>query len=221
MNANPCQGLYFGQIVANPDRCDAYLICILGGGVTVNCDSGKIFHPTEKVCVAGNRETCEFDSDTTTTTTEPPTTTTTTTTAPPPPSTEEICRGVFFGARAYGDSLSFYVGCIREFGTVMQCFDHEYFHPVTNACLVRWTETTTEGIATPDPPTIPTTEAPTTTTRIIQTTPPAILEGVCEGKFSEYVNHPQWCALYIYCYDEMEHVRQCPQFHIFDNTTST
>ena len=166
------------------------------------------------------------------------TTSKTTTTPQPPVNFDEICRGIFFSARPYPNSLEIYVGCIRGKGVLFNCLENEFFHPVINECL-KWpeatttteSETTTEPEttttvplcnSTPDPETTTYTEAESSTsTEATTTTVPTPLEGICEGKRFEYIEHPTNCALYIFCYDEREFVRQCPEFLIFDIKTSS
>lgn len=183
---NPCTGLWLGESVPNPNRCDAYYVCILTIPNARNCEPNHVFSPTRRQCEPGNPETCEIYSETTTTTT------------PAPPNPDEICEGVFFAARPYPDSYTLYVGCIRSMGTIMQCFEDEWFDPTINECL-----------------STATTEPATTTTRVIITTQAPNIDGLCRGIFNEYVEHPTNCALFIFCYEEMEFLRQCPQFQIF------
>jgi Chitin binding Peritrophin-A domain len=251
--SNPCSGLWLGEIVANPERCDKYYICVLTRPVPQLCEPNKIFDISTKKCVPGNRETCEFGDGTTTpvattTTTTIPisttpisTTTPITTTPQPPVNLEEICRDVFFAAKPYPNSLEIYVGCIRGNGVLFTCMENEFFHPVINECL-KWPESTSENPGTQTVsvviPTLPvstsstffpetsrepesTTAVPETTTSRVIITTPTPLEGICDGKFFEYVQHPSNCALFIFCYDEKEFIRQCPEFTIFDIKTAT
>jgi len=60
-----------------------------------------------------------------------------------------------------------------------------------------------------------TTAPPSTSSTVTTVTPPPGISA-CEGRYNEYVEHPLYCALYIYCYLEMEFLMQCPQFQIFD-----
>lgn len=61
---------------------------------------------------------------------------------------------------------------------------------------------------------------PETTTRVITTTLTPNIEGMCRGIMSGNIPYPQGCVLFIYCYQEEEFIRQCPQFHIFDRVTA-
>jgi hypothetical protein len=257
---NPCSGLWLGEIVANPKRCDKFYICVLTRPIPQLCEPYKIFDISKKKCVPGNPETCEFEDETTTPvtttttitatpitttpipttpitttpiTTTPTTTTPITTTPQPPVNLEEICRDVFFAAKPYPNSLEIYVGCIRGNGVLFTCMENEFFHPVINECL-KWPEPTTENPGTQTVsvviPTLPvststflpeTSKEPETTTSRVVITTPTPLEGICDGKFFEYVQHPSNCALFIFCYDEKEFIRQCPEFTIFDIKTAT
>lgn len=209
---NPCHGLWHGERVPHPE-CHRYYTCIAQVPVPHTCEDHHVFDKATAKCVPGNPETCEiFD---TTTTTRAPVTSTTTTTQPttvrPPTSLEEICRNVFFGARAHPESVTLFVGCIREVPMLFQCYDDEFFHPEPiNACMKLPTTTT------PEPTTTPTTTPPTTTTRVITTTLPPNLDKICEGIHNQYVEHPQWCALYVFCWEGYYQVMQCPEFKIFD-----
>jgi hypothetical protein len=213
---NPCKGLWLGEVVANLERCDQYYVCIATRPIPGTCEAGKIFDANTKGCVLGNAETCEIGEvtttvptttppSTTTTTTPPTTTTSTTTTTPQPPvDLEEICKGVFFSAKPYPNSLSIYVGCIRGRGVLFYCLEDEFFHPVINECLA-WPETTTETI---------------TTSSLPETTTPVSIEGICDGKTMQYIKYPSKCFLYIFCFEGREYVRQCPEFEIFDIITA-
>lgn len=206
--SNPCQGLYFGQVVPNPERCEAYFTCVLGVAIPGTCGSFEVFDPDFRRCVSGDPSTCENG-----TITNPPPTTTqptiiTTEGPPPPPSLDEICEGVFFGARPYPTSISLFVGCIRYSGVILQCMANEYFAIGVNECILfPEGETTTQGFGT---------EIPTVTER--STTPVPNIEGLCEGKFNENIAHPKACFLYIYCYQEFEIEKMCSQFEIFDES---
>lgn len=243
-SSNPCSGLWFGEIVANPNRCDAFYTCILTIPTPVECGNNQVFDPAKKQCVPGNPETCEIYGTETTTTQQPSTPTPLTTTPTPPTTTtrpplnlDEICRGVFFAARPHPYSEILFVGCIRGGGVLFQCNENEWFNPSINECSDTLPISTPSSTSTPSQTTVtvtftdttfpqtiqPTTFAPTTTTtpeptttRIIQTTLAPNLEDICEGKFFEYIAHPTACSLFIFCYDEMEFVRQCPEFQIFD-----
>lgn len=98
----------------------------------------------------------------------------------------------------------------------------EYFDMRINECIqLPEGETTTQGIGT-EVPTLPTTTPTTTTTaRQISTTPVPNIDGLCEGKTNQDIPHPKACFLYIYCYQEFEVEKMCPQYHIFDRATNT
>jgi hypothetical protein len=235
---NPCSGLWFGEIVANPEKCYQYYVCLLTRPVPVDCEPYKVFDISRKECVPGDPETCEIGEkttvdQTTTTGTTPSTTTgttpsTTTTTARPPPNLEDICQDTFFAAKPFPDSQEVYVGCIRGKGVLFSCLENEFFSPVINECL-KWPELTSENPGTQTitieistfPESTSTQIPDTTTTRVVVTTSPTPLEDICEGKFFEYIKHPTNCALFIFCYDQKEFLRQCPEFTIFDIKTSS
>lgn len=233
---NPCAGLWFGEIVA-AERCDQYYVCILTIPSRNDCAPNTVFDASVKKCVPGNPETCEIGEGTstvqttTTETTTPETTTPETTTPRPPVDLAVICSGVFFAAKPYPYSLEIYVGCIRGNGVLFTCMENEFFHPVINECL-RWPESTSQSPGTQTVTTVTSTlpntsseretttstPEPDTTTRVTITTP-LPLEGVCDGKFFDFVKHPSNCALFIFCYEQKEFLRQCPEFKIFDIVT--
>ncbi|CRL08380.1 CLUMA_CG021328, isoform A [Clunio marinus] len=232
-----CSGLWQGEIVANPNDCTKFYSCVLFIPVTIDCPQNQVFDRYLLKCVPGNPETCEiFGSSSTTTAPTLPTTPITpiasttpntptpeitstvpitptqgTTTSSPidPVDLDEICRGVFFEALPYPNSLEHYVGCIRGSGVVFKCYEDEFFHPVIHECLQY---PTTEESTTPET---------TTTTRFISTTLAPSLEGICEGKFFDYIAHPTACALYIFCYEELFNIRQCPEFQIWNDSDKT
>lgn len=210
---NPCHGLWHGERVPHPD-CHRYYTCIAQVPVPHTCDDYHIFDKSTARCVPGDPETCEIWVSTTSTR-EPVSISSTTpsTTARPPSNLEEICRNVFFGARAYPESVTQFVGCIREVPMLFQCYDDETFHPEpVNECVKLPTTTTTTTEAT----TTSTTTLPPTTTRVITTTLPPNLDQICEGIHNKYVVHPQTCALYVFCWEGYHQVMQCPEFKIFD-----
>lgn len=201
---NPCAGLWSGQIVAHPDRCDQFYMCILTIPTPVNCNTGLIFDKTRLVCVPGNPATCEIYVETTpgvSTSTSVPITST------PDPILNVICAGLFFAARPYPGNSVLYVGCIREVGEVRSCLPNEEFNSAINECVLL-PETTSTAVLT-------------TTTRTIITTIPSVIEGLCRDRPAGNIPHPEFCALFIYCFLEEEFIRQCPEFHIFDNATAT
>lgn len=124
-STNPCSGKWFGEIVAHPTRCDAYYACILTVPNLRTCNRDHVFELSARGCVPGNQETCEIFG-----------LTTTTSAPPPPPSLEEICRGIFFSARPYSDSLTQFVGCVRESGFLFACHPDEIFDQNTNECVI-------------------------------------------------------------------------------------
>lgn len=128
VEANPCAGLWWGQRVPHPTICHAYYACYLTVPARGNCGARSVFDPSVARCVPGNQETCEIYGQETTTTT---------TSTPPPPSLEEICQGLFFAARPYGNSERNYVGCIRSQGVLFQCLDDEVFDHDKNECIAK------------------------------------------------------------------------------------
>lgn len=76
------------------------------------CPAGEIFALNQ--CWPGNRDTCELDS------------------------LEQICQGVFFGARPYPNDNTgkVYVGCIKGIGTLESCHENEIFDVEHNRCEV-------------------------------------------------------------------------------------
>lgn len=137
---NPCSGLWLGEIVADPNRCDRYFRCYLQVPSIQNCPANTVFNPAARSCEAGNPSTCAIYSQTTTTTTteaptEPPTT------RPPPTNFNEICRGIFFAARPHPQFESRFVGCIKGLGFLLECDENEWFNPdlgLTGECSNAW-----------------------------------------------------------------------------------
>ena len=93
---------------------------------------------TEAETEATTESTRSTRSRTTRTTTKRSTTTRTTATPPTetprPPTLDEICEGVFFGARAYEADSQLFVGCIRGEGLIFTCYPSEYFDSSINEC---------------------------------------------------------------------------------------
>lgn len=50
---------------------------------------------------------------------------------------DEICEGVFFGARPHPTSTSLFIACIRGTGTVMACLNGQHFDPNLLECTLR------------------------------------------------------------------------------------
>lgn len=237
-NANPCAGLWLGQIVANPERCDQYYMCVLTRPVPVDCEPNEVFDITEKMCVPGDPTTCEIGERTTEEQSSSTTVTfsESTTTSEPPVDLGTICRDVFFAAKPYPNSLEIYVGCIRGIGVLFTCLENEFFHPVINECIIRpeqttdspGTQTTSRTDTTVEIETTTSYNQPETTveneitsffpetTSQIYSTTLSPLDGICNGIYYNFIEHPTKCALYIFCFDEKEFVRQCPEFKIFD-----
>lgn len=109
---NPCTG-NLGRLLPNPNNCFSYTQCILSNPQTHECPEGEVF--AENRCVPGNRDTCEADS------------------------LEQICAGVFFGARAYPSDPKLFVACIKGIGTLESCNEDEMFDVEVNRCVAQRT----------------------------------------------------------------------------------
>lgn len=110
---NICDG-HFGQLIPDPDRCYAYINCVLSTPQYYECPIGNIFVESQGQCLPGNRQTCQVHI------------------------LDEICRGVFWSARPYpGDETGkIYVGCMMGEGTLFSCFENEIFNTEINECIL-------------------------------------------------------------------------------------
>ena len=140
---NPCEGVFNGN-VPHPDFCYKYYSCLMTFPTERTCGENTIFTTTTHSCVPGNQDTCEIYSTESTTLPNIETTTyveTTTsvyvesTTSAPEVNLNEICKGVFFAARPYPDSIHLYIGCMRGSGIIYQCLDKEEFDEDVNECV--------------------------------------------------------------------------------------
>lgn len=109
---------------------------------------------------------------------------------------DEICEDVFFEARPFPDNKQLFIGCIRSVGYIFNCFGNELFDEILLKCVE--SSDTTLPIATTSPPDNPN------------------LDGVCDGRIFEFIEHPFDCGKAIFCYEQSPIVRECPKGNIFD-----
>lgn len=124
-----------GGIVADPEYCYKFIICVLYMEMTsVSCNPGEIYYGN--TCREGNQDTCQLGPPAVTVPpTEGPTDPPPTTIAPPlSTNLKEICEGVFFAARPYMD-CGMFAGCVRGTGTIFQCAEQEVFDPNLLICV--------------------------------------------------------------------------------------
>lgn len=126
---NPCDGLWFGQLVPDPTNCRAFFVCVLLVPIPGTCDDGSYFNAERAACVVG-----ECDDTIVTETSTWPTTVI--------ENYDQYCVNVFFGARPYESSKRSFVGCIREQGWLYWCLNEEIFDPSINECIILSAETT-------------------------------------------------------------------------------
>lgn len=112
----------------------------------------------------------------------------------------KICEGVFFEARPFPDNDQFFIGCVRGGGFILQCFENESFDQNSLRCVYNKAPSTIP-IATTNIPEFPG------------------LDGVCNGKFFNFIDHPTDCGKAIFCFEESPIIRECPQGQIFESKT--
>ncbi|KAG5670125.1 hypothetical protein PVAND_000407 [Polypedilum vanderplanki] len=163
-NENICDG-HYGEVIPDPDRCDGFIMCVLSNPNYVDCPPRTVFSATKRQCVSGNPKTCvEYDF-------------------------EAICNDVFFGARPFPDpeEKTLFIGCVRKYPNVMQCYENEIFDTDTNQCFYV------------EPP--PTTTTTTTTTTLSTTT--TLPPNPCFGVYNGMVPDPEDCTKCLFCYNQI------------------
>lgn len=108
----------------------------------------------------------------------------------------QICEDVFFEARPFPDNKQLFIGCIRSIGYTFECLANESFDEKLLKCVDN--SDTTVPIATTSPPDNPN------------------LDGVCDGRIFEFIEHPIDCSKAIFCFEEKPILRECPKGSIFD-----
>lgn len=57
--ANPCDDEFL-QFLPHPDRCESFIMCMIGRPVTLTCDPLFIWDQPNRRCRLGSHDTCEF-----------------------------------------------------------------------------------------------------------------------------------------------------------------
>lgn len=100
-------------------------MCIFFIPRLTSCDDGEIFDGTP--CIPGDVRMCSLASTSTDSTSIETTT--------PIINLEEICAGVFFGARPHPHSSTLFIGCVRGSGKIMSCINGEFFDSNLLECV--------------------------------------------------------------------------------------
>ncbi|KAH8278299.1 hypothetical protein KR044_010354, partial [Drosophila immigrans] len=174
-----CAGRSDGEMIAYPNDCSKYIVCVSPIPIGFYCLEGSFFSAERQQCVRYEDSDCEQQISTTPGYTQPP---------PEPTMCTNSSRDTF----PYPENCQWFIRCVGEYIYMMDvCNCGEYYDPIAGACgpdvphdACRWDYTST------------TPEAETTTA----VTRPPPQKGPCDDAADgERVPYPNDCSKYIQC----------------------
>ncbi|EDW69719.1 uncharacterized protein Dvir_GJ13404, isoform A [Drosophila virilis] len=174
-----------GELIAYPNDCSKYIVCVTPIPVAFYCRPGSYFSAKQQQCVSWEDSDCDKDTATTPGYTGPPLEPT-------------MCTNSSRDTFPYPENCQWFIRCVNDYIYMMDvCNCGEYYDPINGKCgadvpsdACRWDYTSTTTEATPTP----TTTEPTPVTR------PPPQEGPCDDAADgELVPYPDDCSKYIKC----------------------
>ncbi|XP_064546156.1 mucin-2 [Drosophila montana] len=174
-----------GELIAYPNDCSKYIVCVTPIPVAFYCRPGSYFSAKQQQCVSWEDSDCDKDTATTPGYTGPPLEPT-------------MCTNSSRDTFPYPENCQWFIRCVNDYIYMMDvCNCSEYYDPISGKCgadvpsdACRWDYTSTTTEATPTP----TTTEPTHVTR------PPPQKGPCDDAADgELVPYPNDCSKYIKC----------------------